>query len=45
MKAKINSVIMMVFIVSCGNPNPKNDQSLYSELDKNAVPNSLTNKI
>ena len=36
--------IMMVIIVSCGKTKTQDATSLYAELDKNAKPNSLTEK-
>jgi hypothetical protein len=36
--------IMALAIVSCATPDPKDPQTLYSELDMNATPNSLTEK-
>jgi len=45
LKTKIVLGIMTIFIVSCtSSPDPKDAMTLYSELDKTATPNTLTDK-
>lgn len=41
---KILLCLMTVVIISCGKSNTKDAQSLYAELDKNSIPNTLTVK-
>ena len=41
---KILFLIMIVVIISCGKSKPKDAVALYSEIDKTAAPNTLTEK-